>query len=436
MAKVLIISASFKAGDAITMMNLFSKWDKRDLFLASPSNTPFVDYFASFYYLGDKECKPFCLFKPWVKLPKSGVLDYTQNVADKNRPISVIHKLLHYAYKKLAFPALQYFGLYNRRYSLSVSDEFTKWVNGIMPDIIYSPVSNEAMMKFLMQCQDAFPSIKYVFHGFDDWCRPAYKVIFRTRYVQKLDNSYKKLISKSDLLLSTTEMMTKDFRIRYEKEFTTFHNPVDVSIAGDIVTSFSDEKYHIVYIGKVAWHNATALRNMHDALSIYNASETKKAVLDVFTSTEKDILNYFKIKIDDNIILHHSIPNSEIIPLLRGADILFLPITISQEVVSFAKYSMSTKMGEYLFSGTPLIYCGPNGIAMTEFIEEQKIAFYTTENGSQPLLNLIKQCVYKQDLALQIAEKGKKVAMSLFNKDEISTDFYHLLSALTNYKSE
>ena len=62
MAKVLIIAASFNAGDAITMMNLFSKWDKRDLFLASPSKTPFMDYFASFYYLGDKECKPFCLF--------------------------------------------------------------------------------------------------------------------------------------------------------------------------------------------------------------------------------------------------------------------------------------------------------------------------------------------------------------------------------------
>lgn len=435
MAKVLIIAASFNAGDAITMMNLFSKWDKRDLFLASPSKTPFMDYFASFYYLGDKECKPFCLFKPWIKLPKSGVLDYVQNDADKNKTMPMMHKLLYHAYKKLAFPVLQYLGLYNRRYSLSVSAEFTKWVNEIKPDIIYSPVSNEAMMKFLMQCQRTFPSIKYVFHGFDDWCRPAYKVIFRTSYVQRLDNSYKNLISKSDLLLSTTEMMSKDFRIRYGKEFTTFHNPVDISVAEDMVTSFSDEKYHIVYIGKVAWHNATALRNMHDALSIYNASNAQKVVLDIFTSTEKEILNYFKIRIDNNVILHHSIPNAEVIPLLRGADILFLPITISQEVISFAKYSMSTKMGEYLFSGTPLIYCGPKGIAMTEFIEEQNIAFHTTENGSQPLLNLIRQCICNQAFALQVAEKGKKIAMSLFNKNEISMEFYRLLSTLTNSKS-
>ena len=430
MAKVLIISASFNAGDAITMMNLFSKWDKHDLFLASPSKTPFVDYFASFYYLGDMECKPFCLFKPWVKLPKSGVLDYTQNVADKNRPVPAIHKLLHYAYKKLAFLVLQYFGLYNRRYSLSVSDEFTKWVNGIMPDIIYSPVSNEAMMKFLMQCQGKFPSIKYVFHGFDDWCRPAYRIMFKKHYVKRLDNLFRLLISKSDLLLSTTQNMSKDFSIRYGKHFITFHNPVDMSIAGDKVISFSDGSHHIVYIGKIAWHNAAAIRDMHEALSIYNSNETKKIVLDIYTSTDREILDYFRVKFDENVIFHDSVPNSDIIPLLRGADILFLPITISNEVASFAKYSMSTKMGEYLYSGTPVIYCGPEGIAMTAFIEENKVAFYTTQDGSKPLLRLIKQCLNQESQALQFVEKGKEVAMSLFNKNKISADFYRLLSGL------
>lgn len=435
MVKVLIISASFNAGDAITMMNLFSGWNKCDLFLASPCKTKFVDYFMSFYYLGEKECRPFFLFRPWVKFSKSGVIYSRINDAVKYDKEITLYRFLNRVYKKFAFPLLQYFGLYNRRYSLYVSTEFSRWVNGIRPDIIYSPVSNEAIMKFLIQCQKEFLSVKYVFHGFDDWCRPAYKVMFKTHYVHRLDNLYRVLISKSDLLLSTTEMMSKDFRYRYGKDFITFHNPVDISVSNNMTVSFDDEKYHIVYVGKIAWHNAEAIRNMNDALSIYNAHETKKIVLDIYTPSKMEILDYFKVKSNDNIILHHAIPNSEIIPLLRGADILFLPITISKEVALFAKYSMSTKMGEYLFSETPIIYCGPREIAMTAFVEEQKVAFYTTENGPQPLLNLIRQCLCNRDYALQLAEKGKEVAISLFNKNEISIKFYRLLSMMGNSKN-
>ncbi len=417
------------------MMNLFSRWDKYDLFLASPAQTLYVDYFSSFYYLGKKERKALLLFRPFIRIPQSYVLNALHKKLGENdacieKRQSLLKSISGFIYKKTIFPMLQYMGLYHRRYKLKFSSDFRHWVEVITPDIIYSPVGNETIMKFLMEFQNVFPSKKYVFHSFDDWCRPAYKVLFSRHYVRRLDNLFKTLISKSDLLLSTTEMMSRDFEIRYGKKFKTFYNPVDVSIDTDVFIPFSDVNYHIVYIGKVAWHNAMAIQNMHDAIAHYNERYTKKIVLDIYTTTTKENLNYFKIKLDENVMLHRPIPNNEVISLLRNADFLFLPITVSVNVASFAKYSMSTKMGECLFSGTPLIYCGPEGIAMTSFIKENAIAFYTTENGAQPLLHLLERCVSKPSLALCVAEKGKTLAMSLFDKNRISREFYNSLMSL------
>lgn len=435
MAKILIISASFDAGDAITMMNLFSRWNKRDLYLASPSQTPYMDYFSSFYYLGRKERKSLLLFRPWVRVPQSCVLSKAEkqsceNNVDGERKQSLLEFILFFVYKKTIFPILQYTGWYNRRYNLKISNDFKHWVEVVMPDIIYSPVSNEAIMKFLIEFQNVFPSKKYVFHSFDDWFRPAYKILFNRHYVQRLDNLFRVLISKSDLLLSTTNMMSKDFEIRYGKKFSTFYNPVDVSNDVNVLNPFSDVNYHIVYIGKIAWHNALAIQNMHDAIALYNEHYIKKIVLDIYTTTSKENLDYFKIKLDRNVILHHPIPNSEVVSLLRNADFLFLPITISINVASFVKYSMSTKMGEYLFSGTPLIYCGPDGIAMTNFVKENQVAFYTTENGPQSLLHLLEQCVGEPSFASYMAGKGKDLARCLFDKNKISEEFYNLFVSL------
>ena len=71
--KVLILSERFSSGDAITGLNLFSRWDKRKLFCASRTGEFFGNNFNSTYLLGNDEVIftfPFSLFN---KLPKSEV---------------------------------------------------------------------------------------------------------------------------------------------------------------------------------------------------------------------------------------------------------------------------------------------------------------------------------------------------------------------------
>ena len=427
MARILIVSSSFNAGDAITMMNLFSKWNKSDLFLATPSKTPHIDYFSSCYYLGNKEQEIPLIFRPFIKVADSKVWTFQDNGV-KNRISSLPNKLTPRIYKKMVLPILQFLGFYDERFKLMMSVEFKAWIDKINPDIIYSPVSNRIILRFLLLCQKTFPTIKYVFHGFDDWFEPSYKVIFRKKYVTNTETLYRKLISNAHLLLSTTNMMAEEYERRYGKCFKTFHNPVNLSLNSPKIMIKPDNLIHITYIGKIAWHNAKAIINMQKAISMCNQFNHKSVVLDIYSQTSSEDIKHYGIIPDSNLIMHSPVSNNQIMSLLGNSDILFLPITVSKEVAAFTRFSMSTKMGEYLFSGTPIIYCGPEEIAMTKLIKDNKVALYTTLDGPKPLLDLIKVCLNEKLIVKNNIERGIRLSNDLFNLETVSTNFYKLLT--------
>ena len=79
---------------------------------------------------------------------------------------------------------------------------------------------------------------------------------------------------------------------------------------------------------------------------------------------------------------------------------------------------MSTKMGEYLWSGTPVIYYGPKGIAMTEFLESYQCATIITEPNLKLLIDSVYQSITNPNIAK--INKGKEIAMEYFNKDKMT----------------
>lgn len=79
---------------------------------------------------------------------------------------------------------------------------------------------------------------------------------------------------------------------------------------------------------------------------------------------------------------------------------------------------MSTKMGEYLSTGTPMIYMGPPKIAMTEFLKDKDCAYVITENN----INKLKKTIL-EGLNSQKNNRSIEIANQFFNKEVISTNF-------------
>lgn len=411
---ILIISRGFRAGDAITTLNLFSKWPKENLYCTSPVDSEYVNYFQDSYHLGNLEMQYSFPYK-YISTPSKSYRGHCE--CDQQFNLNKKSFKIH-IYERLIRPAIQWLGLYDKRFKINISNEFASWVENIKPVAIYSSVGDLATAEFLIKLHQRFPSIKIIIHGFDDWMSPSYKIWNERLYRRKAERLFNKILSFSSARFTSSEKMVKDYRIRYNYEFKCFPNPVDIS-------SFSlDIKKNriatVIFIGKVGWHNANAIKVMGQAIDHINENGTKLR-FDIYSQTELNQIEQFVGLLPKSTVVHKSISNDEIPSILLSAHILYLPISTDRKTAKFTRYSMSTKMGEYLSSGVPVIYVGPQNIAMTEFLLENECAYVITSNSIDNIKNAVIKSLMMDNS--QMIEKGKMIAHRYFNKELESKRF-------------
>ena len=130
-------------------------------------------------------------------------------------------------------------------------------------------------------------------------------------------------------------------------------------------------------IGEVI-ENVAARKGVKTEFSIYTSPENIKAYSDNF----KDLANTRLIE---------AVPHSEIKQIFQNAD--FLVHTESEALVNneFFKYSVSTKIPEYLASGRPTLFYGPQDIYLYKFLTDSQTA--ATADSEEKLSEVIEAMI-------------------------------------------
>ncbi len=421
--KILIISESFSAGSAITGINLFSKWSKDNLLCASPTINEFSCNFSSYYYLGNKERDPFFPLNIIKKFPESRIINCNEIKIQnkKNNSVSFGRKV----YKKIV-PLLEYLGLYNYRIRYRLSSQFCSWINENKPKYIYSSIGSIGMAKFILDILDQFSDVKLITHGYDDWVYPRYRTIAKKYLIRRADSLMQKIVIKSSKLFAVSELMATEYEMRYGRKFYPFPNPVGVDKEPNFNYVDSPVK-RITYIGKIASFNAEAICEMMQAVDLINNSDRYKIIFDIYTGTDDLTRNSYISYKGMNTIFHSAVPNEEIPSILKKSTILYLPVSISDEIASFTKYSISTKLSEYFASGTPVIYCGPDSIAMADIIRKYKCAFSITEKGVDKIYSAVIQLLDDKVMMAEYSKNAYNLAATHFDKSVVAQKFYEAI---------
>lgn len=419
--KVLILSRSFRAGDAITTLNLFSQWSKSNLFCASMVETEFTSNFNEYYVLGADEVQFRFPFTNFVHLGPSHIA--------ANKPVELASNdnkktLKRIVYENLLLPILQRVDLYETRYQMSLSDKLVSWIVKISPDIIYTSIGDIPMAYFILEIYKHFPNIKIAIHGFDDWLSPTYKILNESKHREQAEVLLKRILDIATYRFTSSEKMASEYENRYGHVFRCFPNPVKLDTNYAIIQKSLVP--NIVFAGKIGWHNNLAIKNMVAAVDNLNRKGLK-IQFDIYTDCTLEQVHYFLGPIADSTVLHKPVSNIQIPSILAAAHALFLPISISASAEKFTRYSMSTKMGEYLSSGVPTIYCGPQSIAMTEFFKSKKCAVVVERSGEQYIEKALVKVLTDTDEMTRMCDRGIELAKSYFNIEIVSQDFANVL---------
>jgi glycosyltransferase involved in cell wall biosynthesis len=123
--------------------------------------------------------------------------------------------------------------------------------------------------------------------------------------------------------------------------------------------------------------------------------------------------------------------------LVKQFDLLLLPIDFDKAGIKFAKYSMPTKMTEYMVSGIPSLIFAPEVCAVTNYAIKNNVAFTCTDENEQVVVETIKRIIYNIEERENISKKAIIYAKKNHNIENERLRFKSLIyKCLTNFKHE
>lgn len=422
--KIVILYETFNSnsGGGITLTNLFNGWDPDKI--ANVVDYPIISQITNFsncsnyYTLGYKEKITFPLLSVFTTKFPSGkyFVNYRNNITNEishfpNR--SIKNKI-----STLLWNFLKFIGLYHYVTKYIISDELKLWLTEFKPDIIYSQLSNFEIIDFTIMLKKE-TGAKLAVHIMDDWFSSFKSIGFCKKYWNKiLNQKLKEIFDLADIHLSISEGMTNEYKIRFDKDFSPFHNPIDTSIwlpysKKDV--SIQNKKIEVLYAGRIGKGTSVSVIEIAkavEALSNEGINICFKIQTTIIDEHTKKALSEIK-----SVIFNPIVDLSRLPAIFSSADILVMPIDFTAQGISFLKYSMPTKASEYMISGTPiLLYCHPD-VSLHAHAQKYKWAYVVDKQNHVLLKESIKKL--SNDLKLREELNKNAVKFSLENFDSL-----------------
>ena len=399
--RILVISnSSFNGvtGTGITLSNLFSIWPSQKLAIVYEDSYPNdINLCYNEYKLSKNEI----LYKfPISCIQKKNIYKIKNNITN----ISNINRNTHSDNFIIRSFIIKIFGGIEILKKKILSDSLKIWIKKYNPELIYCHFSSLYDIYFINQILLIF-SVPLVIHIMDDFSFQYNKGLFAQILKIKWSKELLKILQKASCRICIGEDMAYLYQERYHLQFIDFFNSVDVEKWIDYPVNKQNYNFTIVYSGTINNKNINNLRLLSEVVN--EISNNKCKILFNIYSFQGRINSFKKYFIKYNNVFLDIVPEGDlIIPILKNADLLFLPIDFSKSSIERMQYSMFTKIPAYMASGTPILLFGPEEISSVKYALKDKWAYTVTENNQSILMGAVIKMMSDDNLRKSISERA------------------------------
>ena len=431
--KVLIIGQTFnkKSGGGITQSNLFYGWDKNKIAVACTAHLlrdSENEICSNYYQLGEKEQRWIFPFNFLQRKFYSGVLKFEENSISDNliaKKPTIRSKIVD----NLFFPFIKYCGLFHSFSKITLSPAFCKWLRDFNPDVIYAQAQDRERILFIILVQ-SYLKKPLIFHMMDDWPSTITDSgLYKKYWYKKIDHDFRMLMDKATILMSISDEMADEYKIRYNKNFITFHNPVNIDFwkqhqKVDYKLGSSPE---ILYAGRIGLGIDSSLETIAKVIQSINVNLKMSIKFILQTAEKPEWSNRY------SCVVHNSfVPYSELPKIFAEADFLILPYDFSRKSIKYIKYSMPTKATEYMASGTPIIVIAPEETAIAKYAKKYELAKVITNNEINNIAEEIRHLIENEELRKRIAQNAAKLVEKNHGSIEVTRRFREIIQIIAN----
>jgi len=296
-----------------------------------------------------------------------------------------------------------------------------KLITKFKPEYVYTMGSTIFCLRYANKVSRKY-RIPLVIHYMDNWRTTLYSHKGLHFYNKILNNEIKKAQKYGVKHICVSQEMSNDYSALYNYKYETLMNvPEDMF---HITAEDKDTKKskNIVYIGGLHLKRDASFISFVNCI---NNNEKYKNLCNIIIYTDvKSMQLIEKFKKLKNIKIFEYVPHDQIQNIYASADILLHIESFDKEIREYIKYSISTKISEYLCAQKPILLFAPSDIAVYKYIYENNCG-YVAENTYQILLNLNKIFYGEKD-----TEQKAKNAYNVYIKNHTEKSIYDIFSKI------
>ena len=336
------INEKDNANNGLLIRNLFNRWPREHLAqIYSSGNNSDAGFFGRYYEMCSND-------------RRFGDIFYSRKAK--------IREDLSKSIQSSSSDSLSFFrnkvidsGIYEYIFRPRLSQEIISFVQDFKPDYIFTQGYNLTFSWLTLMISDFF-NLPTIYYPTDDWPSYLYNINeakFVSRFTRKMvTSSSLRLVQNANIRIAFNSYMKEEYLQRYGFEFS-------VLMQGDNFERFdqcpvnnnAEHVYQIICTGDFDDSRAPLLTDLEHACKHLNEKgiKTRASVFPVNMRKLSNAVSEF-----DYVDFYKCPTHESLVPILRNADILFLPERFDKTVTKI-KLSISSKAHLFMFSGRPIV---------------------------------------------------------------------------------
>lgn len=307
------------------------------------------------------------------------------------------------------------------------------WARDFRPDVIYSQATEYPMYSWwLPRWLSRDLKVPLVNHIMDDW--PAFMIqewppVFRQLMAPILKRQLRLLFGAGAQNLAICRQMADSFSRDYGVSFVPFHNAVDFQQWQQPRRTYEigDRGFRVVYMGALT--DNMQVHSLRDVAGVVASMAQQGIDISLTVYTGAIFRDYYRQYFDGLLAVAHggTVAREDLCACLATADLLILPVNFDRKSLTLARYSMPTKVPEYMASGTPVLVYAPAVVPASQYARQEGWGYIVDQKDTGLLRQALGELMESEPLRAQLGRRGRALAERNHDANAVRGEFRTLL---------
>ncbi len=284
---------------------------------------------------------------------------------------------------------------------LRISPSMHKFIVDSKPEYVYTCGSSITSLRTARKIAAKY-NLPLVLHIMDNWEATLYtSSVFTKPFSLILKNELKKANRYSKSSLAISESLCRKFSDKYGVNYYPLMNTVDEVVTSPVCRR--TEKIVFLYAGSLSINRYVSLCEVANALT--KALGNDKYEFKLYVPSGQNTPDIHSMFSEYNVKFNDYIPRDQLFKEYNKADVLVIAESFDKNFCDFTKYSLSTKLPEYMSSGKPILAYLSKDLYSYSYLSVSGAAV-VADNKDELIDKATKLSEY--DYRFSLAEKGIK----------------------------